>query len=136
MQIRQFQMTDYDATVELWRSAGIRPNVGDDRSSIEELLARAPDLLLVALEDGELAGSVIGAFDGRRGWIYHLAISPRHQHKAIGSALLQAVEDRLRDRGCPKVNLLIESDNAGVQAFYERLGYAQKELIFMEKRLS
>lgn len=136
MEIREFGMADYDAVVELWSSAGIRQNVGDDRSSIAQLLARDSGLLLVALNDGELVGSVIGAFDGRRGWIYHLAVSPRHQRQSTGKALLEAVEGRLRELGCPKANLLIESDNAGVQAFYERLGYDQKHLIFMEKRLS
>ena len=136
MDIREFQMADYDAVVELWRSSGIRQNVGDDPSSIAGLLARDPGLLLVAVQDGEIAGSVIGAFDGRRGWIYHLAVGPPHQGKEIGSSLLETVEARLRSRGCAKVNLLIESDNSGVQSFYERLGYDQKQLVFMEKRLS
>jgi ribosomal protein S18 acetylase RimI-like enzyme len=133
--IREFGMDDYDAVVDLWQAAGIRQNVGDDRASVERLSARDPGLLLVALADGRLAGSAFGAFDGRRGWVYHLAVDPRHQRKAIGSALLEAVEARLRDRGAPKVNLLIEGDNAGVQAFYERLGYGRKDLIFMEKPL-
>lgn len=135
MQIREFGMDDYDQVVGLWRAAGLRQNVGDDAPSVARLLARNPGLLLVAFTDGELVGSIFGAFDGRRGWIYHLAVDPRHRGQAIGSSLLDAVESRLHEMGCPKANLLIEADNHAVQAFYERLGYGRKDLIFMEKRL-
>jgi len=45
------------------------------------------------------------------------------------------VEVRLRAKDCVKVNLLIELSNAGVQAFYERLGHSRDDLIFMEKWL-
>jgi ribosomal protein S18 acetylase RimI-like enzyme len=45
------------------------------------------------------------------------------------------VERRLVALGCDKVNLLVEPENAGVQAYYERLGYATDPLIFMEKWL-
>ncbi|NDG33641.1 MAG: acetyltransferase GCN5, partial [Betaproteobacteria bacterium] len=41
----------------------------------------------------------------------------------------------LRDQACPKLNLLIRSDNAAVQAFYERLGYRVDQAIPMGKRL-
>ncbi len=48
---------------------------------------------------------------------------------------MQELEHRLQEKGCAKVNLLIEPANASVQAFYQRLGYQRDELIFMEKWL-
>jgi hypothetical protein len=49
--------------------------------------------------------------------------------------LVAELEARLRARGCAKLNLLIEPDNAGVVRFYERIGFCPDELIFMEKWL-
>ncbi|HZS88537.1 MAG TPA: hypothetical protein VFE42_13765 [Chloroflexota bacterium] len=46
------------------------------------------------------------------------------------------MERRLRAKGCEKVNLLIEPTNAQVLSFYEHLGYARDELVFMEKWLT
>ena len=45
------------------------------------------------------------------------------------------MEERLRERGCDKVNLLIEPDNAAVTDFYAAAGYSRDPLIFMEKLL-
>ena len=78
---------------------------------------------------------MLGAFDGRRGWIYHLAVAPGSRRAGTGASLLTELERRLGSKGCLKVNLLIEPENAGVTEFYEHLGYRRDELIFMEKWL-
>jgi len=77
----------------------------------------------VAECEGRLAGVVIGAWDGRRGWLHHLAVDPGFRRRGIGSALVREVETRLRARGCLKVNLLVFADNSEARAFYRRLGY-------------
>jgi hypothetical protein len=48
---------------------------------------------------------------------------------------LAELERRLSAKGCRKINLLIEPDNQAVTGFYRRHGYAEDELIFMEKWL-
>ena len=77
----------------------------------------------------------MGRWEGRRGWINRLAVAPDRRHQDLGSLLVTQVEKRLKAKGCEKVNLLIDGDNSGVQAFYEKLGYNHDELIFMEKWL-
>lgn len=133
--IREFSLADYNNVVDLWQSVGIAPSIGDDRAGIEQRLQRDAGLFLVAEENGKLVGAVMGTYDGRRGWINHLAVCQQYQSKAIGSTLLEALERRLREKGCAKINLLIEMNNQKVQPFYERLGYAKDDLIFMEKWL-
>ncbi len=135
MSIREFRLEDYDGVVDLWRSAGIILSATDDRAGIACRLRRDAELFLVYVVEDLLVGAVMGAFDGRRGWINHLAVRPAWQGGAIGSALVEALEARLREKGCPKVNLLIELGNAGVQPFYEGLGFRRDDLIFMEKWL-
>lgn len=136
MQIRAFQMTDYAAVISLWQAAGIHLSRSDSQADILHKLERDPDLFLVAVENDMLVGAVMGAYDGRRGWVYHLAIQPEHHGKGFGASLFADLEARLLGRGCQKINLMIEPANADVQHFYERFNYKRTELIFMEKWLT
>ena len=46
---------------------------------------------------------------------------------------MRELERRLRAKGCVKINLLVEPENADVIPFYERLGFHPRSLIFMDK---
>jgi len=135
MQVREFQITDYDAVVSLWQVAGIHLSRTDSQANILRNLERDPDLFLVGVENEILVGAVMGAYDGRRGWVYHLAVQPEYHGQGFGAGLLTELEARLRDKGCRKINLLIEPANGEVQHFYERYNFKRTELIFMEKWL-
>lgn len=74
MQIREFQMADYDAVIALWRAAGLQLSKSDDQGCILHKLERDSDLFLVGIERETLVGAVMGAYDGRRGWVYHLGV--------------------------------------------------------------
>ena len=80
-------------------------------------------------------GAVLGRFDGRRGWVNHLAVDARCRHRGVGTEIMRELERRLVSKGCRKVNLHVLRGNAGVCEFYESLGYARAELVFMEKYL-
>ncbi len=133
--LRGFEWPDYERVVELWRTTGLQLSVSDSREGLQRTLDVEPELFLVADAGGEVVGVLLGTFDGRRGWLHHLAVAPDWQRQGIGRLLVEEVERRLRDRGCAKVNLHIEPDNAAVAGFYDRLGYARHELLFMEKWL-
>ena len=135
MQIRDFTVDDYAATTALWRRCGLHPSTSDTAGRLTGIAARNPGLFLLAFDDGGLCGTVMGIWDSRRGWINRLAVDPARRHSGLGRHLLALVEDRLRERGCDKVNLLIEPDNAAVAGFYEAAGYVRDPLIFMEKWL-
>jgi ribosomal protein S18 acetylase RimI-like enzyme len=133
--LREFRDDDYDAVVRLWRAAGLTVKPSDTLPELRKLIDRNPGLFLVVEEDGVVAGTVIGAWDGRRAWIYHLAVLPDRQGGGIGRMLMDELERRLRAVGATKLNLLVERGNAGVADFYRKLGYAPDELLFMTKQL-
>ncbi len=135
MKIREFELNDYDAVIKIWEEAGLTLKPSDELSEIKRKLERDSDLFLVAEEDGQVVGAVIGAWDGRRGWIYHLAVSPSAQKQGIGLQLMEELETRMRQKGVYKVNLLVERNNSKVINFYERLGYEIDDIIFMGKKL-
>jgi len=136
MEVREFHLDDYEAVIGLWRRTGLLPSRSDERAEIAKKLERDPELFLVGIKSGVIVGTALGGYDGRRGWVYRLAVAPELQANGFGAALLQELESRFRKKGCLKVNLLIETDNADVQGFYQRHDYESDDLIFMEKWLT
>ena len=82
--IREIRTVDGDALRELWRGVGFR-SLGDDDRSLARLARRNPGLVLVATESGRIVGSALGAWDGRRGWIYHVATAESHRRAGSSS---------------------------------------------------
>lgn len=135
MQLREFQMDDYQQVIAVWQATGLKVGRTETQEGIRKKLERDADLFLVVQDGDRIVGVVLGSYDGRRGWINRLAVVPDHQGAGLGLRLVAEVETRLKARGCRKVNLHIEPSNAKVQGFYARLGYRVDELIFMEKWL-
>jgi ribosomal protein S18 acetylase RimI-like enzyme len=136
MKIREFKIDDYFPVRSLWQIAGLILRPGDKLEDVKLKLQRDPDLFLVAEHEGEIVGNVIGGWDGRRGWIYHLAVKPEHQRKGIGVGLVREVEKRLVAKGAKKVNAQVYKSNERSSAFFRALGYKeQADLIMIGKLL-
>ncbi|HEU0231513.1 MAG TPA: GNAT family acetyltransferase [Burkholderiaceae bacterium] len=135
MLIRAYRPVDETTVVALWEACGLVRPWNDPHRDIERKLTEQPELFLVGeLEHAVVATAMIG-FDGHRGWLYYLAVAPAHQGKAFGTRLVREAETLLRQRGCPKLNLLVRASNAGVIEFYRKLGYSQDEAISLGRRL-
>jgi ribosomal protein S18 acetylase RimI-like enzyme len=134
--IRPFQESDQPSVVALWTSVFAYSSAHNEPVSvIQHKLAVQRDLFFVARLDGRVVGTVMGGYDGHRGWIYSLAVSPEVRNRGIGSALMQQVEKELRKVGCPKVNLQVVASNAATVDFYKKLGYSIEERVSMGKLL-
>ncbi len=129
--IRNFRYPeDYPSVLALWKSSGpgIQVRRSDEPEEIFKKLQRDPDLFIVAEIDDQLVGSVIGGFDGRRGMVYHLAVSESYRQLGIGAALMDVLEERLREKGCIRYYLFVRKDNDLAIRFYERHGWDQMDL--------
>jgi ribosomal protein S18 acetylase RimI-like enzyme len=135
MLIRPFTEADTDDVVALWTASGLVRPWNDPRADIRRKLAVQPELFLVAVDGPELLATVMAGYDGHRGSVYYLAVDPAHQREGIGRALLAEVERLLADLGCPKLNLLVRSDNLSVLGFYRGLGYGEDQVVSLGKRL-
>jgi ribosomal protein S18 acetylase RimI-like enzyme len=129
---------DYAAVIELWENAGpgIHVRRSDTPQEIMKKLERDPDLFLVAEEDGRIIGSVLGGFDGRRGMVYHLAVSASHRQRGIGAALMDELEQRLKQKGCIRAYLMVTYDNAEAISFYEKRDWELMKLYTYAKDLN
>jgi ribosomal protein S18 acetylase RimI-like enzyme len=137
--IREFLYpVDYPAVYSLWKTAGpgihVRPS--DEPAEILKKLQRDPDLFLVAESHGQIVGSVMGGFDGRRGMMYHLAVSSDCREIGIGQALMDVLEDRLREKGCIRYTLLVDPANESAIRFYEQRGWISMPLRVFGKDLT
>jgi ribosomal protein S18 acetylase RimI-like enzyme len=130
--IRDFDWPDYPAAADLWRAAG--RNVLPE-NELRSTLAHNPGLMLLAEVSEQVAGVVLGTFDGRRGWIHRLAVHPAHRRVGLASALVSELEQRFRDRGAPRINLLVMPDNTDGLAFWQRLGYLPHPDVLCSKPL-
>jgi ribosomal protein S18 acetylase RimI-like enzyme len=127
---------DEAAVAALWRE--VFPNAppwNHPETDIRRKLAIQRELFLVAAIDSEIVGTAMGGYDGHRGWVYYVATSPMHRRQGIGTALMQAIERKLDEIGCPKLNLQVRTKDREVVAFYETLGYHVEERISMGRRL-
>jgi len=135
MNIRPFQIEDQAQVIQLWQACGLVVPWNDPVKDIQRKLAVGPDLFLVAEDKGEITGAIMGGYEGHRGWINYLAVSPDKQSKGLGKTLIETIEGKLKDLGCPKINLQIRSTNTKLIEYYRSLGYQEDHAVGMGKRL-
>ena len=134
MNIRTYRDSDRDSVVALWNEVFPNPAPHNDPNrAIEEKNREDDGLFFVACEESDIVGTVMGGYDGHRGWVYALAVAPGKRRNGIGRCLMQRLEEELRRRGCRKVNLQVRAGNEDVVAFYEAVGFRVEDRISMGK---
>ena len=133
--IRTFTKADEAAVVVLWRAAGLLRPWNDPHRDIARKQTVQPELFLVGELGGEIVASAMAGYDGHRGSVFYVAVSPAHQRRGHARALMSEIERRLEALGCPKLNLMVRHDNSVALAFYERLGYDVQAVTTLGKRL-
>lgn len=96
------------------------------RQSLRRLIEnKTSSTLLCATQDGHVLGDVAILFrrGSSLGRIYSLAVEKPAQGRGIGTQLLQAAEDTIRQRGLVFSRLELRADDPGLHAFYQRAGY-------------
>lgn len=133
--IRQYSPDDQKAVIELWQKCNVVRPQNNPYRDIERKLKVNPELFLVGLIDGKIVATVMGGYEGHRGWLNYLAVHPDYQKTGLGKQIVKAIEDKLSAMGCPKINLQIRTNNLSAIYFYERIGYKNDYVISMGKRL-
>ena len=131
MKIEKFTMESYEDIVDLWRKSGISVGSTDTRDEIERMLQRNPELFLIGKVDNKVIGVVMGGFDGRRGYVHHLAIDPDYQRKGFGTMIMDDIIKKFRKIGVHKVHLFIEKYNKELVEFYKNLGWEIRDDLIM-----
>ena len=135
--IRLMRFSDYKDAISLWKSLpGMGLSGADEPEEIHKFLKFNPNTCFVALFKNKLAGTILGGSDGRRGYIYHLAVRGDLQKMGVGRALLNRCLDAFRDAGLQKTHIFVIADNSQGVAFWEKMGWVKRDdILAMSKDL-
>ena len=131
MKIQTFSLVFYDEVIQLWRKAGIGVSSSDSKVEVERMLNRNPDLFLIGILKDKVIAVVMGGFDGRRGYVHHLAVDPTYQRKGLGTKIMTKLSENFCQKGIHKIHLFIEKRNKEVIDFYRNLGWDIREDLTM-----
>lgn len=133
--IRPIENKDVDTVVELWETCHLTRPWNHPEIDIFRKIQQKDDLFLVAEKDHMVIATLMGGYDGHRGWIHYLAVQPKYQRLGIATALIQNIEKRLIAMGFPKVQLMVRAENHAVIQFYEQLDFTDNKVTCLGKRL-
>ncbi|MFC0819523.1 GNAT family N-acetyltransferase [Moraxella marmotae] len=136
--IAPMAISDYDAVHTLWLScAGMGLNdIDDSKAGIDKFLQRNPKTCFVATHDEQVVGVILSGHDGRRAYIYHLAVAPTHRRQGIATSLVDKVIQALDKIGISKVALVVFDDNHAGNAFWQNQGFDERtDLVYRDKNL-
>ena len=135
VEIRDLLPHEAERAVELWAQCGLTRPWNDPNADLARALATPSSTVLAAVAAEALIGTAMVGHDGHRGWVYYLAVAPDRRREGVGRRLMAAGEAWLRDRGAPKVQLMVRQGNAAVVEFYAALGYADQQTLVLGRFL-
>jgi len=138
MHIEEMTIGDYDEVLSLWRSTeGIGLSAADEPGPIEAYLRRNPGSSFVAREGGRVLGAVLCGHDGRRGYLYHLAVAPEARGKGVGKALIGRGIAELTRQGIQKCHVFVIGENQAGRGFWASREWSErKDLLIFSKEIS
>lgn len=123
MERRRATAVDADAILALWNTSDVDVSATDTLEHLRRAIEHPDAAFLVADHDGQIVGSVIGAFDGWRGNIYRLVVHPEHRRRGIARALVGEVERVFAEWGVQRVTALVVRDRHPAREFWAAMGY-------------
>jgi ribosomal protein S18 acetylase RimI-like enzyme len=135
MNIRCYLPEDETTVISLWQQCRLTKPWNNPKLDIERKLKDSPELFFVGLVNAELISTAMAGYDGHRGWIYYLAVAPKYRRQGYGRQMMAFVENRLKEMECPKIDLMVRTNNMEVVQFYSGIGYSRDEVITLSKRL-
>jgi ribosomal protein S18 acetylase RimI-like enzyme len=135
MEIRAYQESDEKDVIKLWFKCDLVLPGSNPKRDIERKLKVDRDLFLVGSVNGKIIASVMGGYEGHRGGINLLAVDPKCRRKGYGRLMMEAVEQRIKEKGCHRINLQVRAANKDVIEFYQAIGYTGDNVVGLGKQL-
>lgn len=129
MIVRTMTIEDYQGVHDLWmtiKGFAIR-SIDDSRAGVERFLKRNPTTSVVAVENGEIVGSILCGHDGRRGCLYHVCVREDCRMRGIGKSMVVRCMEELEKEKISKVSLIAFTENDIGNAFWKEIGWTKRE---------
>lgn len=129
---RTMRLSDFEQALRLWQSlSGMGLSSADKKENIRDFLLKNPGTCFVAIKNRKLVGTILGGSDGRRGYIYHLAVQQSEQKKGVGKKLVDLCLNEFKASGIQKCHIFVISDNAKGIAFWNKVGWQLRDDILV-----
>ncbi len=133
---REYEHKDYTLVRDLWIDAGLILGISDKKDEIQILVENQGNKFFLLERDSQIIGTVICTFDGRRGYIQHVAVREEDQNKGYGEILMKKAIEYYESKRLVKVHLMVEKSNVKVVDYYKKLDWkVRDDLILMTKIL-
>ncbi|MCE5229472.1 GNAT family N-acetyltransferase [bacterium] len=117
-------LADHPEAYALWQATpGVGVSLADERAGVERYLARNPNMSFVARLGGRIIGTLMAGHDGRRGYMFHLAVAPEFRNRGIARELVNRSLAALKADGIERTHILVYSNNASGRDFWAHLGW-------------
>ncbi len=121
--------------ITLWQNCGLTRPWNDAAGDFTRAIDNPASDILCLEKSGRLVATVMVGYDGHRGWVYYLGVSPDSRAQGLGRHLMEVAEIWLRERNAPKIQLMVREDNKQAIGFYEALGYEVQPVVTIGRRL-
>jgi ribosomal protein S18 acetylase RimI-like enzyme len=135
MKIEVLPESMHEEAVSLWHVSGVARPWNDPVADLRRAMTGSASTVLACTDRSQLLGTAMVGYDGHRGWVYYVAVAPSHRKQGVGRKLMEACEEWARDRGAPKIQVMIRRTNTNVLGFYKQLGYTDDEVSVLSRKL-
>ncbi|QGQ99545.1 GNAT family N-acetyltransferase [Paenibacillus psychroresistens] len=131
-ELRGMTIADYEQAIELWKQTdGMVLSDADSEPAIANYLNRNPGMSFVSVIGEKIIGTILCGHDGRRGFIYHVAVDPKYRGQSIGQKLVRSSLDKLLSEGITKCHLMVLEDNEIGNQFWAKAGWQRRSGILL-----
>lgn len=137
MRIERFTTADCGEAYALWeKTEGVSLSGSDAPKQLRRFLTINAKTSFVAKMDKAIVGTVLCGNDGRRGYIYHLAVSPKYRKMGVGRKLIDHCLNALSEEGIQKCHAFVFADNKNGRDFWQSLSWKERtDLTLFSKEL-
>lgn len=132
--LREYRPQDFERLLEIDQACFVNGIAYSERE-MRHFLSRPSAVRLVGEQSGKIQGFIIAdQFHPRRsprqmGQIITIDVLPEARRSGLGSRLLDAAEEKLKEDGCTYVSLETAVDNLGAMRFYKKHGYVGLKIL-------
>ncbi|PZD97266.1 GNAT family N-acetyltransferase [Paenibacillus sambharensis] len=131
-EIREMVIEDYPSLIELWnRTEGLAIGEADSEEAIDHYLQRNPGMSFVCADENKIIGTVMCGHDGRRGYLYHVAVDQDYRGRNLAQELVKRSLSRLSEEGIHRCHILVIADNEIGKHFWTKTGWNRRDGILL-----
>jgi len=127
--VRPFQLSDYASLTNLLANVLSEVCYEETITAFARQLSLDSDLVLVAVDNQQTVGVIIGTIHNNEGYYYRIAVDRAHQRKGIGKLLIQGLKQRFEQRSVSRVLISVDMHNEPLLPLYESLGYKSRDFM-------